>query len=389
MDAVVDITSLKLWAVFGAAVCLLTPIVVPSRRRVVLAGLNLGFVGLCAGGHAVVGVAAGVVLTWLWLRTMRNRRLGPLAAMAGLVIALGLFALHKAPQVSAGLGARAINPLLTTIGFSYVLLRLIEVGRAVAEGRHVAPGLVALVNYVLPFHMLAAGPVQAYDEFVAQPAVPPPLSTRAALEGAERVAQGLFKKFVLATVLLQVFSTGWQGGGWYRVVEMNVHFLWLYLDFSAYSDIAVGLGRLMGLATPENFNRPYLARNLTDFWERWHISLSQFIRRHLFVPLQLAFVRQARGRRPLLAASLALGIAFLLCGLWHGLTWPFFAWGALHAVGLVASNLYKELLRRRLGPAGVRAYLASTPIRVCATVATFEFVAFSVMLVGQSWRSPW
>ena len=87
---------------------------------------------------------------------------------------------------------------------------------------------------------------------------------------------------------------------------MQLNYLWLYLDFSAYSDIAVGVGRLMGVATPENFNRPYLARNMIDFWERWHISLSLFIRRNMFIPIQLALMRRTDGRRPLLVASVGV-----------------------------------------------------------------------------------
>ncbi len=74
-------------------------------------------------------------------------------------------------------------------------------------------------------------------------------------------------------------------------------YLWLYLDFSAYSDITVGAGRLMGVATPENFNRPYVARNLVDFWDRWHISLSRFIYRNVFTPVQLFLLRRAGPQR--------------------------------------------------------------------------------------------
>ena len=123
--------------------------------------------------------------------------------------------------------------------------------------------------------MLAAGPIQSYDDFAAQPALPSALRPVEALAAFERIAAGLFKKYVVANLVLQLFLTDYRSAGPYVLLEAQLTYIWLYLDFSAYSDMAVGVGRLLGVATPENFNRPYLARNVIDFWERWHISLSR------------------------------------------------------------------------------------------------------------------
>jgi len=386
--AVVPITSLKVWLVLLLAVILLTPLTHARLRRAALALVNLLFVWLCVGEY-LPALLIGVALLWGLLRLRRGRGA---ALLGGLVISGGvgaLFVLHKLPTLSARAGLSQLNPLLSGIGFSYVCLRVIDVWRSVHSGLHPPPGLLELINYLLPFHMLAAGPILSYDDYLKQPAVPPAPDTETVLEALERIAAGLFKKFVLAYLLLEMFSTGWRATGWYRWVEINLHFLWVYLDFSAYSDIAVGFGRLLGLTTPENFNRPYLARNLTEFWERWHITLSQFIRRHLFVPLHMAFLRRSDGRHALLGASLALLVSFLLCGAWHGLTGAFLAWGLLHAAGLVAGNLYKEWLRRRLSPAALARYQAAPLIRALAVFATYQFVAFSLWLVGNHWRANW
>jgi D-alanyl-lipoteichoic acid acyltransferase DltB (MBOAT superfamily) len=159
-------------------------------------------------------------------------------------------------------------------------------------------------------------------------------------------------------------------------------YVWLYLDFSAYSDIAVGIGGLLGVATPENFRRPYLARNITDFWERWHISLSMWIRRNLFFPIQVTLVRRTGGKHALWCASIAIFIAFVLCGVWHGLTMPFLLWGLANAIGLVVVNLYRHWLRKRLGGKGVARYMSSVPIRIAAIIVTFEFIAFTVKLIA-------
>jgi D-alanyl-lipoteichoic acid acyltransferase DltB (MBOAT superfamily) len=191
----------------------------------------------------------------------------------------------------------------------------------------------------------------------------------------ERIALGLFKKFILANYIDRIFLTGFQAPMPYFLFEVQMNYIWLFFDFSAYSDVAVGLGMLMGVATPENFNRPYLARNVIEYWERWHISLSQFIRRNLFIPIQLALMRYTEGRAPLTAASIAFTASFLLCGLWHSVSWPWLAWGVCQAAGLVACNYYKYALQKRLGRKGVKEYLANRWIKVAAIVLTFEFAA--------------
>jgi D-alanyl-lipoteichoic acid acyltransferase DltB (MBOAT superfamily) len=162
---------------------------------------------------------------------------------------------------------------------------------------------------------------------------------------------------------------------------MNLNFLWLYLDFSAYSDVAVGLGRLMGSATPENFNRPYLARNVVDFWERWHISLSLFIRRNIFFPIQLGLMRWTEGARPLLISSFAVTVSFLLCGLWHNFLISWLAWGLYQSAGLIVCNVFREYLLRKLGRKGLKTYMANRWYRVLAIVVTFQFSAGAVVLV--------
>jgi D-alanyl-lipoteichoic acid acyltransferase DltB (MBOAT superfamily) len=267
-----------------------------------------------------------------------------------------------------------------------VFLRAIDLARAVWERRSPPPNPVKLVNYLLPFHMLAAGPIQAWDEFIVQPALPDALTFDQSLAFIERIVHGLFKKYVLAFAVKSIFLTDGRAGGWYRLVEMNMMYLWLFLDFSAYSDIAVGIGGLMGVATPENFNKPYIARNITELWERWHISLSMWIRRNLFFPMQLALVRRTQGKYALWCASLAIFASFVLCGAWHGLTVPFLLWGILQGAALAVCNLYRYWLKKRLGARGVSRYLASWPIRVAAVALTFEFMAFTIMVEFSNWH---
>lgn len=380
-DLAIDLGTPPYWFAVLAAVVVIVPLVHGTLRAFVIASFDLTFACVCAGSAGapfVVGMVGGTYLLVSLIRPDAFRRTTVAVTVIGGAL-LVLFVAHKLPSVELPTGVRGA---LSAIGFSYVVLRVVDLVRAVAEHRHPPPRLDEVISYLLPFHMLAAGPIQAYDEFRGQPKVPEPLTWATALVGLERIASGLFKKFVIAQAIHEVLLTGFTARGPYLVLEAQANYLWLYLDFSAYSDIAVGIGMLLGRATPENFANPLAARNLTEFWERWHISLSQFVRRNLFIPIQLALGRRTSDAHPLISASVALGVAFLLVGLWHGISLRFLAWGGLHAFGLIATNAYKHALQAKLGRKGVKAYLARRSIRVISTVLTFELIAFSLVLVG-------
>lgn len=388
MTPTIDLATPGFWLIALLATGLLTPITHGGLRRWVWAGVNVLFIAWLLRLD-VVGVLVGLVMVHLGLRVLSCKAWrGPVAAV-GLLTALSLFVLHKLPELSAAWRMQAVNPLLLAAGFSYVFLRLIDVGRVVYEGGRAAPGLASTVNYLLPFHMLAAGPIQSYAEFDDQSDVPEALTAVEALQAVERIALGLFKKFVVAYLIRKLFLTDFYVGGAYLLFEVQMHYLWIYLDFSAYSDIAVGVGKLMGVRTPENFDRPYLARNMIDFWDRWHISLSQWIRRNLFIPMQLGMARRTGGKRPLMIATLAFTVSFLLCGLWHGISWPFFAWGAMHAIGLVMTNAYRHWLTKRLGSKGIKQYREVLAYRFLAQFGTFQYVAFSLLMISYPWKELW
>ncbi|HEX7375858.1 MAG TPA: MBOAT family O-acyltransferase [Pirellulales bacterium] len=428
-QATVDLYKPDFWCVLAVAVLLLVPMVSPVMRKWCWAAINFGF--LCVllglpdmqrieelahqGNFAEIRnlfvhsrpalVLGGVLAAWAvlqaiqFLRARGWRRLGlvPVAA-AGLCV-LALFVLNKLQSqtlfgdekskelmLSLGLTSARVQPLkslLLAIGFSYVALRMVEALRLTYEGNHRAPDFPSTINYLVPFHMLAAGPIQGYADFVAQPAVPPPLTAADALAGIERIAMGLFKKYVVAIIVARSFMTFQFSSSKYLLFDTVFFYLWLYLDFSAYSDITVGAGRLMGIATPENFNRPYVARNLIDFWDRWHISLSRFVYRNIFVPVQLFLMRRTGPEKALRGAAVAFTVSFLLCGLWHELSLRWFLWGAIHAVGLVTVNYYRFWLQKHLSREALNRYRAHRGIRVAAILLTQLYAAFS--LVVASW----
>lgn len=379
--ATVDLATGVFWITALAATLLLAARVSGQNRSVVFAAINLAFIGAFAGAVVAAAALLACGAAWIWARVLH--RTGPRlwTVAPALVIPLCLFTAYKLPAAAALFEGTSLNPILGAISFSYVMLRLFDMHRAMWERRLRIPTPIDAINYLVPFHMLAAGPIQSYEDFVEQPGEPRPLNRDSVLSALGRIAFGAFKKFVVATALKEVFLTGFSEGGWYWLLEVQICFLWLYIDFSAYSDIAVGVGRLLGVHTPENFNKPYLARNLIVFWERWHISLSLWIRRNIFMPVQLTMIRRTSGRHPLVCASVAFSIAFLLCGLWHAVDVRFAIWGTMHAVGLVVTTNYRAILVRWLGGAGLKRYMANRWIEIAAVILTFEWAAFANLVV--------
>ena len=165
------------------------------------------------------------------------------------------------------------------------------------------------------------------------------------LPAGERILVGIARKVLLADTLKQFVIDPWLAHGVgrlepYQCLVMPVVFgMYVYWDFSGYSDMAIGIARLLGYKVPENFNRPYMSRNLVDFWRRWHITLSEWIR----IRLMMKIAGRRAGISRLSAATI---ISMALCGLWHGIGFGYLLWGVWHGVGLVVVHLFGEAKKR-------------------------------------------
>ena len=205
-----------------------------------------------------------------------------------------------------------------------------------------------LALYILMFPQLIAGPIIRYKEIVAQ------LKDRSAtdtpdnrLHGLFRFLVGLSKKVLIANVLAQqvdiIFATApgelAAGTAW---IGMLAYTMQIYFDFSGYSDMALGLGRMFGFSFPENFNFPYISQSFTEFWKRWHITLGHWMKDYLYIPL--GGNRQGEGR-----TYLNLVIVFFLSGLWHGAAWTFVVWGLYHGLFLILDKWGLRKLLDKMG----------------------------------------
>jgi alginate O-acetyltransferase complex protein AlgI len=283
------------------------------------------------------------------------------------VLLLGTVGLGGPAQVRPGLGAAGVALPLAISFFTFEFVHYLT---DVAKGSAPIRSPFRFGFFSIFFPSIVSGPIKRYQPFLAQ-AEPGIRRPRAGLvlRGAAQVLVGFFKKLVvadnaaLAIELLDARPAHGRGSVVLLMVLLSVRILF---DFSGYSDIAIGLARMLGLELPANFRYPYVARNIAEFWQRWHISLSRWIRDYIYIPL-------GGGRRGLLAKTANLSIAMFLCGLWHGAAWHFGLWGLYHGLGLAVHSLWeRSAIGARLSSAAGARWLG--------IALTDAFVAFGWLL---------
>jgi alginate O-acetyltransferase complex protein AlgI len=333
----------------------------------------------------VLAVCAAIAVLFLAIYLLLpNQRWLP---WMSIVLILSLFILLKSPALarmtSAWLRGASGQPVelasaldLPWLGFSFLAFRLLHVLRDFQAQKLPACSLGEFTTYALFYPSLVSGPIDRVQHFTGDlqkiafarcdalakcvaPAADAPkmgwpeAALRDDLAGLTRILTGCFKKFVLADSLA-VFALSAQNAaqtsspGWLWLLLL-AYSLRIYFDFAGYTDIAIGLARLVGIRLPENFDRPYLKQNLTSFWNSWHITLSQWFRSYVFFPFTRALRSRPGGKLPDWLTILAgQFVTMALIGLWHGISWNFFLWGAWHGLGLFVQNRWSGWIKSRL-----------------------------------------
>lgn len=230
------------------------------------------------------------------------------------------------------------------IGLSYIALQLIsylaDIARAVTPAEK---SFLRFALYAALFPKIPTGPITPYRLVRESLSAPAPALDDAA-EGLRRFALGFVKKALIADGLAKIANPAFDlpapayapSTAWLALLAFTLQ---IYYDFSGFADMAIGLGRAFGFALPENFNQPFLARSLGDFWRRWHINLAAWFREYVFYPLE-------RRRLPFLGQQVNILLVFLLTGLWHGLTPNFAVWGLIMGIALaLESTIFGRWLR--------------------------------------------
>ncbi len=306
---------------------------------------------------------------------------------AAFILIIVLFVFLKLPALTtwASQALRSLNHQSTKLasaldlrwlGFSYIAFRFLHTLRDRQTGRLPVVTLGEYVVYIIFFPALTAGPIDRIERFIGDLRKPLALTSEDVGIAGKRLAVGLFKKFAVAdglalialnaTNAMQVRMAGW---GW---ILLYAYAFQIFFDFSGYTDIAIGLGRLLGFRLPENFNAPYLKPNLTQFWNNWHMTLTQWFRAYFFNPVTRA-LRSGKKKLPIWGIILMTQVAtMVLIGLWHGMTVNFVLWGLWHGLGLFVHNRWSEITRVRFTSLAAGMQKA---LNAGGTLLTFHYVA--------------
>ena len=329
---------------------------------------------------AYLGMAM-VFYATLRLWGQRKTRLAGLAFFAPIVLLILIR--YVPPATCAGL-RMPYAPYF--IGISYLAFRCSYVVVEVRNGLPM-PGFFRYLGYCFFVPTMAVGPINPSRQYscgFADTSPDLPIS-RAVM----RILVGLFKYKFLGSLLFQLTYGSLLLDDHYHPwldlpIAMVFYYLFLYCNFSGFCDMAIGAAGLIGIPVAENFDNPFAARNVKDFWNRWHITLSTYMRDVVFAPLSKYLVRSFGPAYANHAIALTITVVFLLVGVWHGVGWNYFIYGALHALGVVTNHYYTIGLKKWLGREGFKAYNKNRWIHAGAVVLTFAYCAASLMFFANT-----
>ena len=301
-------------------------------------------------------------------------------------------------------GRFMVDRIILPVGISFYLFQVMSYTIDVYRGQ-VKPvkNILDFGFYVSFFPGLVAGPIVRANEFIPQLYRPFRLSRRLAGLAVFWILNGLIKKIVLSDYLAvnlidRVFENPLLFSGFENLFALFAYSLQVYADFSGYTDIAIGIAMLMGFYLPQNFDSPYKSRNPQEFWRRWHMSLSRWLKSYLYIPLG--------GNRSILGKSvknkIAAGnfnsfITMLLGGLWHGASWNFVIWGALNGIGMIIYKIWKQtnwnikmlLMTLLMGSLWIARWLVQLPILNLFFVCGLMIWIGTTLLYVNWWIERW
>lgn len=316
----------------------------------------------------------------LGIDAQQQRRSRRTLIIISVVLNLGLLAAFKyfnffcdsAAMLLESVGLPVHMPTLQVIlpaGISFYTFQTMSYTIDVYRGEKPERSFIDFALFVSCFPQLVAGPIVRASDFLPQ------LKRDARFEdvdfssGVYLILRGLFKKMIVADTLSiyvdLVFGAPSEFHGLSAWVALYAYAFQIYMDFSGYTDVAIGVGRLLGIEFTKNFDRPYLATSPSEFWRRWHITLSTWLRDYLYIPL-------GGSRRGSLLTVRNLFITMLLGGLWHGAAWTFVAWGAYHAILLSLERPFRAVAGERTND--------PFPLRVLKTLAMFHLICLGWLL---------
>jgi alginate O-acetyltransferase complex protein AlgI len=328
------------------------------RNIIILTG-NLLLLLTLVKEHTLIVLAVLSLLIFIGGKALQIRNSKTLL-FSVLTIVLILFSIRNYPYIQESLSNGVLSflnaPILSVqkLGLSYILFRFIHYLVESYKNKIHKSNYITFLNYIFFFPSIIAGPIDTYNNFEYWLA-----NTKGSYDrtlffaGITRIFIGAFKTIGIVpliiisatdyTTLLPYFSA---------LTAISISLLaysaYIYLDFSGYSDIAIGSAYLIGIKTPENFNNPYISNSLSEFWKRWHITFSLFLKLYVFKPVIIFYNKIINPKHRLLVTILSYLTTFILCGLWHGDPINFVYWGLWHGIGLALNKIWSTKIKSKI-----------------------------------------
>ena len=396
-DVVVNIASLQFVVFTVVAACAYNLFRSVMWRQLALLAVNLLFLAtFTSNAKAYLPFAGFLLLGFVAVQAVQHAGTRK-ALVPFLILVLGVFVWLK--KYTFLPSASFLRFSYVTIGLSYVLFRILHlIIDAHANSLNVKITPLSYLNYTLNFLTLISGPIQRYEDFAVEQLAPVrrPLTIFAIGEGIHRIVAGFFKVIVLSWLLSMLHQ---QALGaltehplfrWRLFIAATIavsYPLYLYFNFSGYMDIVIGAGRFFTFTLPENFDRPFFSDSFIDFWSRWHITLSNWLKTYVFNSLLLVSMRRisSRALETFLAVP-AFFITFFLVGIWHGQTSEFVVFGLLQGFGVAANQLYRILMVKGLGQEKFRLLTSNRIYVALSRGLTFSWFTFTLFWFWSNWN---
>ena len=371
----------------------LAPRLGPPARQGLLMAISLFFLTRLGGDAIFLWLAMGYAVSFpalsLFLQRVMGTRLQMLLLFFGIVCAVLVMLWFKYPVYSSWLfnDTTFLRKLtgIEWIGLSYMTFRAVDLLLYANAQRKRQLSFFRAMSYLLFFSSFVAGPINRYREFeTAQSAKHQSLSHMEIRDAILRISVGIIKIVVLARLFYIHAIVNNQN----ELAEIDLlslaiglyaYLLYIYLDFAGYCDIAIAVARLFRVPVPENFRFPFLAQNMQDFWNRWHISLSHWCRDHIFFPLMRCFAIRTGDAPGLASSAFSIFVTFFFVGAWHGDNLHWLLYGVYHGTGLAFWLVYSKTFARLI-PALYERLQANGIYKMFSILLTFSYVAWGLIL---------
>ena len=377
--ALLNVLGLAILCVISGAKTIRAKAVIPYCRLALL--FFAGYFTLVSLHYLVVRLSKRNGPVWVPVAFF-----SPIAAM----IYVKYLANHINPfgDLLATVGLRHLGVFF--IGISYLSFRLIHLVQEVRNDVIEMPTFSEYISFAFYIPTLSIGPINPYSTFIRS--IRNPNREKTPLERSLlRVIIGFTKYIFLGSLIAQFTYAGLLLDGHpHGIIDLFIavpaYALYLYCNFSGFCDVVIGVSGLLNIEVAENFNRPFAARNFQEFWSRWHITLSSWIRDLVFTPLTKILMRRFGSRHANHVIAASLMIAFVLVGIWHGNGLNFLVFGALQGLGLVTVHYYTILLKKRLGKERFSAYRRNRLIAGVSTAMTFLYFSATLFFFANTWE---